>query len=96
MMFLISTFHKLSQLYYRMSNVVAQNSISDGFKIFFIIKFGRVHTDNSELHRNKQHYVNIKISSNHTSFINERQCCSKISHYGSIMYYILIFKLQVP
>jgi hypothetical protein len=48
MMFLISTFHKLSQLYYRMSNVVAQNSISDGFKIFFIIKFGRVHTDNSE------------------------------------------------
>ena len=37
---------------YRVSNVVAQNCITNSIKVFFIIKFGRVHTNNSELQGN--------------------------------------------
>ena len=42
-------------LSYRMSNFVAQNSITDSFKVLFVIKFGRVHANNSELQDQATH-----------------------------------------
>jgi hypothetical protein len=42
-------------LSYRVSNVVAQNSITYSFKVLFIIEFGRVHTNNSELQDKATH-----------------------------------------